>query len=155
MVKMIRYLLIISALFLFSCSPYQRLVLNPSNLSEFLNDSCDLRLIQAIGYESEISAYENENQDNCVYFTQRFMNAPEYDSSRWFLAIEPVLVGKDEIIVGNLYKIFPLNGSGLIYERRIKEYSQKKNFEGGKYMGFTYYVEDDSTKIIKLGTGKY
>ena len=69
--------------------------------------------------------------------------------------IGAVSVGKDEIIVGSLYKLFPGNESDLVFERRIKEYTQKSEFESGKYLGLTYYIENDTTMIVKLGTGKY
>ncbi len=77
------------------------------------------------------------------------------DSVIWLRTIRPVKVGRAVIIIGNLYTLYPSNDPSLIFERRIKEYSQVDNFEGGKYIGFTYFLENDTTTIIKLGTKYY
>ena len=71
------------------------------------------------------------------------------------MTIRQVLVGEDEIVIGNLFT-FDLNqDSTFIFQRRVKEYSQMEEFESGKYVVFTYFVENDSTTIIKAGTRRY
>ena len=71
------------------------------------------------------------------------------------MTIRPVQVGHDLIILGNLYTLNPNQDSIFIFERRVKEYSQNDDFESGKYVVFTYYIENDTTTIIRTGTRKY
>jgi hypothetical protein len=150
-----KFLLAVMTGLLVSCSPYQRLTMNPSNLSQFLKDTCDLNLIKDLDQTTDNLVHEDSETSPCYFYSKQFLNSLEEDSIRWFLTIKPVQVGKKETVVGSLYTLPLQIDSAFVFERRIKEYSQKSEFEGGKYMGFTYYIENDSTSIIKLGTREY
>ena len=158
-----RILPIAFALFLISCSPYQRLILVPANRDALLTDTCDIRIIGQLkqtidkaGYTTLLESNELPEviePDSCDYFARKLFSPPARDSSIWFLTIRPEYVGKKEIILGNLYTLYPAkDDSVIVFVRRIKEYSQKEEFENGKYLGFTYFLENDTTVIIKLGT---
>ena len=71
------------------------------------------------------------------------------------MTIRPATIGKNEIILGNLYTFYPKQDSTFIYLRRVKEYSQMKEFESGKYMVFTYFVKNETTTIVKKGISIY
>ena len=146
----------------FSCTPYQRLFLSPANLNTVLEDSCDVivisRLIQmldTIQYDSTINQHyllENLIEDvNCEYYAYKFFPSHPNDSAIWLTTIRPTIVGNDEIILGNIYTFDPNQDSTFIFKRRIKEYSQKTDFESGNYVVFTYFIENDTTTIVKLG----
>jgi hypothetical protein len=147
----------------FSCTPYQRLFLNPANLHSVLEDSCDVivitrlkQILDTIEYDSTINQYllleDLINDSECEYYAYKFYPPHPNDSAIWLTTIRPVLAGKNEIILGNIYTFEPNQDSTFIFKRRMKEYSQKADFESGKYVVFTYFVENDTTTIIKLGT---
>jgi len=94
-------------------------------------------------------------ESECVYYSYRLYPPLNKDSAIWVMTIRPVLVGKDEIILGNLFTFDPNQDSTFIYQRRVKEYSQMEDFESGKYVVFTYFVENDTTTIIKAGKRRY
>jgi hypothetical protein len=96
-----------------------------------------------------------ESDTCCEYYAKELFLPPDNDSAIWLRTIRPVKVGRADIIIGNLYTLYPNNDTSIIFERRIKEYSQIDNFEGGKYIGFTYFLHNDTTTIIKLGTKYY
>ena len=149
-----------------SCTPYQRLILNPSNLNTLLNDSCDVEIMSQLKHmldttnnleqkNPDILMGDFETDTCCEYYAKELFLSSDTDSAIWLRTIRPVKVGRAEILVGNLYTLYPTKDPSIIFERRIKEYSQSDNFEGGKYVGFTYFLENDSTTIIKLGTKYY
>ena len=149
-----------------SCSPYQRMFLNPANLGSVLEDSCDLVVITRLKQSFDTIEYVNTINQNmtledlikdseCEYYAYKFYPPPHKDSSIWLTTIRPVLIGKDEIILGNLYTFEPNQDSTFIFQRRVKEYSQKVDFESGKYVVFTYFVKNDSTTMIKVGKRKF
>ena len=151
---------------LVSCTPYQRLFLSPANLHRVLEDSCDVSVITRLkqildttGYDTHINRYlllEDLIKDSdCDYYAYKFYPPHPDDPDIWLTTIRPVQVGKNEIILGNIYTFEPDQDFAFIFKRRIKEYSQKKDFERGKYVVFTYFVENDSTTIVKLGTRKF
>jgi hypothetical protein len=145
----------------FSCTPYQKLMLIPANRNEILMDSCDLSVIRKLSQSLDTTG-SNEtfeqtrileaivSESECGYVAHKFYS-PREDSTRWLLIIRPVTAGKDEIILGNLYTLHPKKDSSYIYQRRVKEYSQMNDFESGKYIVFTYTVLNDSTTIVKTG----
>jgi hypothetical protein len=147
----------------FACTPYQRLFLSPANRHSVLEDSCDViiitrlqQMLDTIQYDSIISQYhlfDNLIKDtDCEYYAYKLFPPHPNDSAIWLTTIRPAIVGKNEIILGNLYTFDPNQDSTFIFKRRIKEYSQKKDFESGNYVVFTYFIENDSTTIVKLGT---
>ena len=149
-----------------SCSPYHRMFLNPANRVSLLADSCDLVLITSLKQSLDTIEYVNTINQNmtledlikdseCEYYAYKFYPYPHKDSSIWLTTIRPVVIGKDEIILGNLYTFEPDQDSTFIFQRRVKEYSQKVEFESGKYVVFTYFVENDSTTMIKVGKRKF
>ena len=151
---------------IFSCTPYQRMFLSPANLNNFLEDSCDVlvinqlkQVLDTIEYNKtldQISLLEDLIEESeCVYYSNRFYPPLNKDSAIWLMTIRPVQVGKDEIILGNLYTFDPNQDSTFTFQRRVKEYSQMEDFESGKYVVFTYFVENDTTTIIKAGTRRY
>ena len=148
-----------------SCSPYQRMFLNSANLVSVLEDSCDLVVITRLKQSLDTIEYVNTINQNmtledlikyseCEYYAYKFYPPPHKDSSIRLTIIQPVLIGKDEIILGNLYTFEPNQDSNFIFQRRVKEYSQKVEFESGKYVVFTYFIENDTTILIKAGTKK-
>jgi len=150
----------------FSCTPYQRLFLNPANLHSVLEDSCDVMVITRLKQMLDTIQYDSNvdqnllledliNDSDCEYYAFKFYPPHPEDSAIWLTTIRPVRVGKDEIILGNLYTFEPNQDSAFIFKRRMKGYSQKTDFERGKYVVFTYFVENDSTTIVKLGTRKF
>ncbi len=161
--KTILTILMLAALV--SCSPYQQLMIVPAKRNNILKDSCDLALVSRLRYALDTVSYDQTpvqsrlleeliQESECEYYAHLFY-PPRDDSSMWFLTIRPAMVGKEEIILGNLYTMYPGQDSVFVFHRRIKEYSQNKAFESGKYMGFTYFIENDSTAIIKTGISIY
>ena len=133
---------------IFSCTPYQRMFLSPANLNNFLEDSCDVlvinqlkQVLDTIEYNKtldQISLLEDLIEESeCVYYSNRFYPPLNKDSAIWLMTIRPVQVGKDEIILGNLYTFDPNQDSTFTFQRRVKEYSQMEDFESGKYVVFT------------------
>ena len=150
----------------FSCTPYQRIFLSPTIRHTVLEDSCDVivitrlkQLLDTIPYDSTIIQYhlfENLiNDSECEYYAYKLIPPHPNDSAVWLTTIRPAIIGKNEIILGNIYTFDPNQDSTFIFKRRIKEYSQKTDFESGKYVIFTYFIENDSTTIVKLGTRKF
>ena len=150
----------------FSCTPYQRIFLNSANRSTFLEDSCDIfvikqlkLLLDAAGYykvdEQTLLLEDLLNASECEYYVNRFYPASDQDSTIWLLSIRPISTGKDELIIGNLYTFDPDQDSAFIFQRRVKEYSQTEDFESGKYVVFTYLIENDTTIIVKAGTSRF
>ena len=160
-----RFLLITILTALFSCTPYQQLMVMPAKRNTILKDSCDLAVITRLRDALDTVSYDQTSVQSglleeiiggsgCAHYSHLFY-PPREDSSMWFLTIRPAKVGKEEIILGNLYTFYPGQDSVFIFHRRIKEYAQVKEFESGKYMGFTYILENDSTAIIKTGISIY
>lgn len=148
---------------LLSCTPYQRLFINPAHLDSFLENSCDVEVIHQLKTVLDSTAYWTYEDPNvllehvdmdpaCQYHLQRIFHPLEKDSAVWFLTIRTVQLGKDDIVLGNLYTFRPDQETLLSFERRVKQYTQTGEFESGKYVGFTYYVKDDSTSVVKTGT---
>ncbi len=148
---------------LLSCSPYQRLFLNPAHLDSFLENSCDVQVIHQLKNVLDTTQYWTYDDPDillrhlytdttCQYHLQKIFYPVEKDSAVWFLTIRTVHVGKDDIILGNLYTFQPNQDTLLSFERRVRKYSQTDEFESGKYVGFTYYMKDDSTSVVKTGT---
>jgi hypothetical protein len=148
---------------LLSCTPYQKLFLVPSNLHPFLDNSCDVDVVLRLQQVLDTTEYWKLDDPDllldhiaddtaCTYFLKKIYHPAEEDSAIWLLTIRPEQVGKDEIILGNLYTFHPYSDTAVVFERRVKEYSQTKDFERGKYVGFTYYIENDSISTIKTGT---
>lgn len=149
----------------FSCSPVQKLVVLPANRNEILTDSCDISVMNQLRVSLDTIGYDHTedqtrrleailNASDCRYYASEFY-PPREDSSVWLLTIRPVMLGKEELILGNLYTFYPQQDSSIFFQRRIKEYSQTKEFESGKYVVFTYYIEEDTTTIVKKGIGLY
>ena len=164
---MLKKIIAIAILFsIFSCTPYHRMLINPVNLNNFLEDSCDVlvvnhlkQILDTIEYDKTLDQtllLEDFIKDSeCEYYTNRIYPPFHKNSSIKLMTIRQVLVGEDEIVVGNLFT-FDLNqDSTFIFQRRVKEYSQMEEFESGKYVVFTYFVKNDSTTIIKAGTRRY
>jgi hypothetical protein len=154
---------IVISISIFSCSPYQRMFLSPANLNSVLEDSCDMLTITSLKQLLDTIEFDNTTKQNelledlindpeCKHYTYKLFPPKPEDSTIWLTTIRPVLIGKDEIILGNLYTFKPNQDSIFIFQRRMKEYSQKADFESGKYVVFTYFVENDTTTIIKVGT---
>ena len=150
---------------IFSCTPYQKLILIPANRNNILKDNCDVLVINQLRQSLDTIEYNKTldqtrliediiAESECEYYTNKFY-PPREDSSIWLLTIRPVIVGKDEIILGNLFTFYPKQDSTFTFQRRVKEYSQKVEFESGKYVVFTYFVENDSTTMIKVGKRKF
>ena len=150
-----------------ACTPYQRMFLTPANLSTFLDDSCDVNVVSHLKQVIDTTEFwwkildpailleDVKTDPTCKYYSKEIFSPLHKDSTIWLLTIRPVQVGKDEIILGNLYTFNPNQDSIFIFERRVKEYSQNDDFESGKYLVFTYYVEDDTTTIVKTGSRMY
>jgi hypothetical protein len=149
----------------FSCTPYQKLILTPANRNDLLKDNCDVMVMNQLGQSLDTIEYSSTSYQtklleeifeefDCDYFAIKFY-PPRGDSTVWLTTIRPAIVGKDEIILGSLYTFYPHQDSAFVYQRRVKEYSQRKEFESGKYMVFTYYIEDDTTTIVKVGAGMF
>jgi len=140
--------------------------LNPANLNYFLEDSCDVIVIKQLKlaldtFEHDITIDQTfllENlirESECEYYTNKIYPSLNNDSAIWLMTIRPVLVGKDEIILGNLYTFDPHQDSTFVFLRRVKKYSQMEDFESGKYILFTYFVENDTTTTAKAGKRRY
>jgi hypothetical protein len=152
---------------LISCSPYQRMFLSSANRSTFVEDSCDVTVLRQLKQVTDTNEDwwkvqdpatllgDVETDPACEYYSKKFLAPLHKDSTIWVMTIRPVQVGKKEIILGNLYTLKPNQDSGFVFLRRVKEYSQYENFERGKYVVFTYYLEDDSTSVVKLGSRIY
>ena len=152
---------------IYACTPYQRMFLTPANLSTFLDDSCDVNVVSHLKqvidttelwwkiHDPTILLEAAESEPSCEYYSKELFFPLHKDSTIWLLTIRPIQVGKDEIILGNLYTFNPNQDSLFVFERRVKEYSQSDDFESGKYLVFTYYVEDDSTTVVKTGSRMY
>ena len=149
-----------------SCTPYQRLFLNPVNLHRVLQDSCDVSVITRLKQILDTTGTDTHinknllledliNDSECDYYAYKFYPPHPDDPDIWLTTIRPVLVGKNEIILGNIYTFEPDQDSTFIFKRRMKEYSQKTDFERGKYVIFTYFIENDTTTIVKIGTRKF
>jgi len=150
---------------IFSCTPFQKLILIPANLNNILQDSCDILVINQLSQSLDTIDYNKIldqtrlleviiDETECEYFANK-LYPPREDSTIWLMTIRPAPVGKREIILGNLYTLHPKQDSTFIFQRRVKEYSQMKKFESGKYIVFTYFVENDTTTIVKTGKGRY
>jgi len=151
----------------FACTPYQRMFLAPANFSTFQDDSCDVNVISHLKQVIDTTEFwwrihdhaillEDVGADpRCEYYSKELFSPLHKDSTIWLLTIRPVQVGKDVITLGNLYTFNPNQDSIFIFERRVKEYSQNDEFESGKYLVFTYYIEDDTTTIVKIGSRMY
>jgi hypothetical protein len=150
---------------IFSCTPFQKLILIRANLDNFLKDSCDILVINRLSQSLDTIEYSTIldqntlleviiNETECEYFANK-LYPPREDSTIWLMTIEPAHVGKGEIIIGNLYTLHPKQDSTFIFQRRVKEYSQMEKFESGKYIVFTYYIENDTTTIVKTGIGMF
>ncbi len=163
------------------CTPYQRLFLPTGNLQSFLRDSCDIQTVKNLKQLLDTADYrlhedreahpeeamedamanavadamEDAMEDPfCKYLNGELIRPVYPDSSVWLLLIKPAQVGNDEIILGSLYT-FPLNQDSVFrFIRRVKEYSQPREFESGKYVVFNYTIENDSTTIVRAGTRK-
>ncbi len=150
-----------------SCTPFQRMFISPANLSTFRQDSCDVNVLSHLKQVIDTTEFWWKVQDPttllevvetdpiCEYYAKKFLSPLHKDSTIWVLTIRPVQVGKNEIILGNLYTLEPNQDSGFVFLRRVKEYSQYDDFERGKYLVFTYYLEEDSTTIVKTGSRIY
>jgi hypothetical protein len=116
-------------------------------------------MLDTIQYDSSIFQHvllENLiNDSKCEYYAYKFIPPYPNNSAIWLTTIRPATIGKNEIILGNIYTFDPDQDSTFIFKRRIKEYSQKTDFESGKYVVFTYFIENDTTTIVKLGTRKF
>jgi len=145
----------------FACTPYQKLIIAPAHRNTILMDSCDLSVIIQLRQSFDTINY-NKTDDltrnleeiigkwECDHYAYKFY-PPREDSTLWLLMIRPATLNKDEIILGNLYTFHPNQGATFTFHRRIKKYSQKNSFESGKYLVFTYFIEDDTTTIVKKG----
>lgn len=165
--KMKKIIAIVILTTFFSCTPYQRMFLAPANLSTFIDDSCDVNVISHLKQVIDTTEFwwrihdpaillEDVRPDpSCEYHSKKLISPLHKDSTIWLLTIRPVQVGKDEITLGNLYTFNPNQDSIFIFERRVKKYSQNDDFESGKYLVFTYYVEDDTTTVVKTGSRMY
>jgi len=149
----------------FACSPYQKLIYYPAKRNSILLDSCDSLLISQMKQTLELmdpgSPFDpaalpdaTPEAPGCRYDAVEVL-PPRADSSIWLLAIRPATVGRDEIILGSLYTFYPGQDSTFTFIRRIKEYSQNREFEGGKYMVFTYYYQNDSLTVVKAGKNTF
>lgn len=150
---------------IFSCTPYQKLMLNPAHRNSMLHDRCDVLLIDELRHsldtidpdQTSVQSgllEEITGEFDCEYYTARFY-PPREDSTLWFLTIRPVVVDEDEIILGNLYTFYPGGDSTFMFQRRVKAYSQMKEFESGKYVVFNYFAESDTTFAVKIGKRKF
>ncbi len=150
-----------------ACTPYQRMFLTPVNLSIFIDDNCDVNVVSHLKQVIDTTEFWWKIQDltilleddridpTCEYYSKQLFSPLREDSTISLLTIRPVQVRKDEIILGNLYTFIPNQDSIFIFERRVKEYTQYEDFERGKYMVFTYYVENDTTTIVRIGSRMY
>jgi hypothetical protein len=158
---------LIIALFLscLSCSPYVRIFLSQESRSTFLEDSCDVHMIRQLHQvldSTDIWTLQNPTMllsnmvmdATCDYYTKKIYEPQENDSAIWLFTIKPFLTGKEQIILGNLYTLYPAQDSVIVLERRVKEYSQTEDFERGKYIILTYYIENDTTIRKHLGKKK-
>ena len=159
------------ALFIFTtmlaCTPYQRMFLTPTSRTSFLEDSCDIEVISHLKevidttelwwsiHNPKILLEAAQTGLPCEYYSKELYSPLRKDSAIWLLTIRPVQVGKDEIILGNLYTFKPNQDSVFVFERRVKQYSQREIFESGKYFVLTYYVENGTTTIVKTGSRMY
>lgn len=150
---------------LFSCSPYQKMILLPVNRNMILKDSCDLLLIKQLNQSLDTIEYDQTQaqskileelieESHCTYHATK-VYPPHQDSSIWLVIIRPASLGKDDFILGSLYTIYPREGSTLNFKRRMKVYTQQEKFESGKYMVFSYSIKNDSTTIVKKGIGLF
>jgi len=155
------------ALFLsfISCSPYLRIFVNQDSRNTFFEDSCDVRMINQLNDALDSTDYYTlqnpttllesiEMNSPCDYFTKKMYPAEQNDTTIWLFTIRPFQTGKKEIMLGNLYTLYPGQDSMLVLERRVKEYSQTEDFERGKYLILTYYIEDDTISRTHLGKKK-
>ncbi len=151
----------------FSCTPYQKMLMLPAKGNDMLHQDCDLSVIKQFSQALDSIAYDNTDfqlwlleslveESGCEYYSYKFY-PPHIDSSIWLVTIRPALDGEEEIILGNLYTFFPnrKKGSPVMFQRRIKEYSQKEEFETGKYFVFNYTIEEDTTTVVRKGMGIY
>lgn len=90
----------------------------------------------------------------CDYYAN-VIYPPGDDQSVWLLTIRPIQDKGKEVILGNLYTFHYGKDSTFTYLRRVKEYSQKEEFESGKYVVFSYSVDDENTTIVKKGMGLF
>jgi hypothetical protein len=95
-----------------------------------------------------------EKDSPCDYYTKKIYDPQQYDSAIWLFTIRPFQTGRGQIILGNLYTLYPGQDSMIVLERRVKEYSQTNEFERGKYIILTYYIENDTTIRKHLGKKK-
>ena len=164
-IQMKKIIAIIIITSIVSCTPYQKLILIPANRNNILKDSCDVLVINKLRQSLDTIEYNKNldqtrlleeiiNECECDYYANKFY-PPREDSTIWLMTIQPVIVGKDEIILGNLYTFYPKQDSTFIFQRRVKEYSQMKEFESGKYLVFTFFVDNDTTTMVKVGTSMF
>lgn len=129
-------------------------------------DSCDVHMISQLHQALDSTDYwtlQNptmlldsiEMVSPCDYYTKKMFHPQQNDSAIWLLTIRPFRTGSNEIILGNLYTLYPDQDSVMVLERRVKEYSQTKEFERGEYMILTYYIENDTTTRSHLGKKKF
>ena len=150
-----------------SCTPSQRLFFfHPAALGKVIKDTCDVYMIKhlkPILDTTDYWTYEDpavlldkiDMKDTCNCSLKKIYHPKEEqkDSSVWLLTIKPYQMKRKEIIIGNLYTLH--QDSIFILERRFKPYSQEIEFEGGSYIRLTYYIENDTTTIVRMGSMKY
>ena len=157
-----KILTIVVVLSFVSCRPYTQIFLSQESRTTFLEDSCDVYMISQLKYALDSIDYltlQNptmllnsiEMGSPCDYYSRKMFHPQQGDTTIWLLTIRPFNTRNEEIILGNLYTLYPNQDSVLVLERRVKEYSQTKEFERGDYMILTYYIENDTTTRIHLG----
>lgn len=148
-----------------SCTPYQKLIFFPADRNAILMDSCDVSVLNRLRQSFDTIDFNRPvdqtglmekiiEESGCDYYATEFF-PPRGDSTLWLMTIRPVTVDQDEIILGNLYTFHPRRDSTFVFQRRVKEYTQMKEFESGKYMVFTYFADNDTTVIVKVGARSF
>ena len=149
-----------------ACTPSQNLFFHPAAIRGILNDTCDVRMIRdlklihdSLGYwpfnDTLVLPDEVVTVDSCKFHLKKYYYPPAEDSAILLLTIRPYQMGRNEVVIGSLYSLNQNQDSIFSLERRIKTYTQKDEFENGTYMRFTYYIENDTSTIVKLGSMKY
>lgn len=165
---MSKLVIIVLATTILSCTPYQRLFINSEARADFWTDSCDISMLTQLDHKLDSVDYLSLEDPNtlldellisseCDYAHQKLFPPRQTDSTIWLFTIRPYQVRDDEVLVGSLYTLFRSveQDSVLILERRVKAYSQSKEFERGKYVVLTYIINDESNASVKLGKKKY
>ena len=140
--------------------------MNQDSRNTFFEDSCDVHMISQL--HKALDSPDNWTRQNpamlldsiemkspCDYYAKKMFHPQQNDTAIWLLTIRPFQTSREEIILGNLYTLYPGQDSMLVLERRVKEYSQTEDFERGKYMVFTYYIKNDTTTRKHLGKRKF